>query len=42
MLSLALILKCAGLDGAVAKPLANRLVGTEFTSQYWLQPRAGF
>ena len=29
-------------DGAVVMSSANGLVGTGFTSQYWLQPRAGF
>ena len=29
-------------DGAVAKPLANGLVGVGFTSWYRLQHRAGF
>ena len=31
-----------GPDGTVAMSLANGLVGTGFTSQYRLQPRAGF
>ena len=32
----------ASPDGAVAKSLANGLVGTGFVSRYRLQPRAGF
>ena len=31
-----------GPNGTVAMSSANGLVGTEFTSWYWLQPRLGF
>ena len=31
-----------GLDGTVTMSSANGLVGTGFTSRYWLQPRDGF
>ena len=31
-----------GSDGAVARLSANGLVGTGFTSWYWLQPKATF
>ena len=36
-----IVYKCVFV-GAVAKSLANVLIGTRFASWYWLQPRAGF
>ena len=37
-----LTMPLTSIDGAVAKPSANRLVGTGCASLYRLQPTAGF